>query len=679
MTSAGLSFNSNGKMGQCLDTIATVSLNIPQSIYDVYSVADTEISYSLWVKIDKTYFNQLISETDFSTKTQIYNKIIGFPTGTTSNGLSIHLKTQDNLTQSTQLNQIYIYGHLRTGSANKGSTPQLINLDQWYHLVLSYSKTNVFSFYIDGVLINTQTITRGNTNTSITNKDIKLNIPVCQLSTSEADQVHLKILKEYFNDVRIYDHCLSPLEVKELSQGLMAHWTFTQQSIANGQVTDASGFNNDLNIINGTVSNDTAAYTTSTSFTDGQYAISPRQVGDWLPKEQMTVNLWTKWSTWGTPISCTQSGGWNFEQTSSSNGIQFPVYINTANNYKIAISKTTYASLAGNWHMLTGVFDGTSVKIYIDGIEKTYQPVTFTKDTIRYNTNTPLVISGEAKANLTTPENSAQIGNISDVRIYCTALSNTDIQLLYNTVMRMDNYNQIHCKEFIEQHNGSTNGTTTNLASAKIDSTTTATGLQYAVDTSYNNGTTPSIVNITLYKRTLLSNILMTSPGKYVIVCPQMLVYYTSYQYRAYHSSNYITKYCFRYNTYLEFFDNEDNSLGIYNIQNITQKTSSSPSGPITASQATTTIELPYNLTYSNNISYANLVVVYTNNQTASNSTNTSKNFTITKQTLITPQPIKITHNGQFYNRIIDQNLQTDAKVSFVRDGQIIAQDFIEY
>ena len=53
MTNTDLTFNSNGKIGQCLQTTTQVELNIPQSIYDVHNVEDTEVSYSLWVKIDK--------------------------------------------------------------------------------------------------------------------------------------------------------------------------------------------------------------------------------------------------------------------------------------------------------------------------------------------------------------------------------------------------------------------------------------------------------------------------------------------------------------------------------------------------------------------------------------------------------------------------------------------------
>ena len=42
------------------------------------------------------------------------------------------------------------------------------------------------------------------------------------------------------------------------------------------------------------------------------------------------------------------------------------------------------------------------------------------------------------------------IGNLSDVRIYTTALSADDILQLYHTAMKVDNHSNIHVYEFIE-------------------------------------------------------------------------------------------------------------------------------------------------------------------------------------------------------------------------------------
>lgn len=40
-------------------------------------------------------------------------------------------------------------------------------------------------------------------------------------------------LSGYLNDVRIYDHCLSTKEVKEISQGLILHYKLDNPSITN--------------------------------------------------------------------------------------------------------------------------------------------------------------------------------------------------------------------------------------------------------------------------------------------------------------------------------------------------------------------------------------------------------------------------------------------------------------
>lgn len=224
ITGGNFVLNNNGKLGKCLETSEAIITDVSTSMLDVYFTQGTELSYSVWLKVDKEYLNQKISTTDFSTRTQIYNKVIGLSSSTTSSGLSIHIRTEDNLTSSTELDQVQIIGYYRTGSSASGSTPMLINLDEWYHLAITYDKNNVFSFYIDGNLITKKVITRSKLNSSISTKTLRLNGAYTYLTTSQYATKHLMSLKEYFNDVRIYDHALSAAEVKEISQGLVLHY-----------------------------------------------------------------------------------------------------------------------------------------------------------------------------------------------------------------------------------------------------------------------------------------------------------------------------------------------------------------------------------------------------------------------------------------------------------------------
>ena len=231
--SSSVALNNNGKLGKCLELTNYLDLNVPNSIYNVYSLTDTEISYSLWFKIDKTYLNTLISNTDFSSKTQMFNRIIGLDIGTTSSGVGLALCTVSGLTSSTVLDTVLIYAYLRNGSQSKSTPTVTINLDQWYHCAITYDINNNLRFYLDGILMSDQETIRATLNSGVTSRKVYLNTNKTIKTNADAANIHLVFLKEYFNDVRIYDHALSAKEVEEIAKGLVLHYKLDDTSNPN--------------------------------------------------------------------------------------------------------------------------------------------------------------------------------------------------------------------------------------------------------------------------------------------------------------------------------------------------------------------------------------------------------------------------------------------------------------
>lgn len=195
-----------------------------------------------------------------------------------------------------------------------------------------------------------------------------------------------------------------------------------------------------------TATADSPRYETSYYFPSGANYINAGQGAKIT--DAVTVNTWIKYTTWGTPISCTEGGGWNFEE--SGGGIRFPI-CTADNTYRIAQSTITSASLKDNkWHMLTGTYDGLVAKFYIDGVEKGTITGSTTHKDIRYHSSNVIFIGAEAGGNATTPDSNTFVGNISDVRIYCTALSPFDIAELYQTAAQVDKDGNVYAYEFKE-------------------------------------------------------------------------------------------------------------------------------------------------------------------------------------------------------------------------------------
>lgn len=211
-------------------------------------------------------------------------------------------------------------------------------------------------------------------------------------------------------------------------------------------IYDCSGYKNDMTPV-GTISsiNDSAKYSKSIHSINGSYIIADKNCPEYLPKDAITVNIWIKPTIWGNPISCTEGGGWNFE--AANNIIRFSVYIQNT-GYKLAESSIKYSDLQdGNWHMLTGTFSNIAqeVKIYIDGV---LQATTIANSNLIGYVSNKLIIAGEASGQ--TPASSTYVGDISDVRIYATALSPNDILELYKTFVSIDNKNKLYTYEFSE-------------------------------------------------------------------------------------------------------------------------------------------------------------------------------------------------------------------------------------
>jgi len=96
--------------------------------------------------------------------------------------------------------------------------------------------------------------------------------------------------------------------------------------------------------------------------------------------------------------------------------------------------------------MLTFVYDSTGSRTYINGnLHHTYA---YTSYGIHFNTSARLFLGCEA--NTASPTTPYFNGQMSDFRIYCTSLSESDIKLLYNTRMKIDNLQNIHTFELNE-------------------------------------------------------------------------------------------------------------------------------------------------------------------------------------------------------------------------------------
>ena len=195
VTNNGATFNSAGKLGGCYqfgtgDSYITID-STPLKAF-------TEFSFACWVKI-------ISWNTSYSTVFAAKNS-----TSASWNNLIFSLlRTSSNST---------LCFNISNGSSSTTSNCQTgtLSLNTWYHITCTY-KSGEIKLYQDGNVVSTY-------NTSIVpNFNSIVNLWIGKSNANSYQSNNL------MNDVRIYDHCLSPMEVRQLSQGLVLHYPLNRQ------------------------------------------------------------------------------------------------------------------------------------------------------------------------------------------------------------------------------------------------------------------------------------------------------------------------------------------------------------------------------------------------------------------------------------------------------------------
>ena len=407
----GNTWTSPGKIGNNALTLTKLQLIVPST--SCMSGAK-EISYAYWIKVNTAWSNDWLDgirwiETD---------------------GSATSTARQEFYTNCTLIGTWYkggaIYG--------KAFTPGV-----WTHLAGTFNyNTGEAKFYINGVLsgsttnINTAYYCRGDFCIGDNGVDI------CE------------------NDVRIYDHCLSAAEVREIAQGLVLHYKL--DDITNG-IEDSSGYNHNGQIIGDLIIEPNGPRYTqnikwnSSSPTDNSetgicYIQSPLSLTTPL---QMTVAWWSKPDNGYNNTS-------NHGAFCTSNSTSRPTdYNSTAFHHRDSgfdicpsdgsgVKRLTFTYTKGSWHHHAVTYDGNIAKAYQDGV-KTSEITVGTNKTLASFSQLYIGYSQAGGVRHKT------LGNYGDFRVYVTALSSDDILQLYRTSAKVDNKQKLHTFELVENQN----------------------------------------------------------------------------------------------------------------------------------------------------------------------------------------------------------------------------------
>ena len=215
-----------------------------------------------------------------------------------------------------------------------------------------------------------------------------------------------------------------------------------------GKEPDCSGFGNDATKGNiSTIVNGSPRYGSCYQFNGSQYLACGRGA---MVTDELTASCWAYSDNWASAkdvISCAEGGGWDFWANGSG---QMTMEVCRNGAYITGVYPTALANWTSGWHHIVGVYDGYKAEIYVDGVKGTTSATTTTKYPVQYHASNGLFIGAGAGSSATTPAASYFTGKISDVRIYGTALSASDVADLYKNAASLTKDGKLMAYDFHE-------------------------------------------------------------------------------------------------------------------------------------------------------------------------------------------------------------------------------------
>lgn len=224
--------------------------------------------------------------------------------------------------------------------------------------------------------------------------------------------------------------------------------TLNEMGINITKIVDSSGYGNDGSIVGTLLSEASDRYQTGLYSSSG---VDNRIVTPSLNfnTDAVTLNIWFKSN------NTSPTGNYHMVVDSNANRQWYEICVNNngylrgglfVNGTRYADNGTSTSILNGNWHMLTMTYDGNIIKRYVDGIME--KSTTIAKTTGLSSPTAITLFRDGPSATYACKETT-----LSDFRIYTTALSTEDIMTLYHTPAQIDNLQNAHMFEAIEDNN----------------------------------------------------------------------------------------------------------------------------------------------------------------------------------------------------------------------------------